>query len=132
MHFGFADDDAYRRLLGQASIVVSTAAHEFFGIAVLEAMAAGAFAILPDRLSYPELLDGPEVGDETRRSCLYDSNDGLVDRLVRALQSPEETARMGAELARNARRFDWTRVVRMYDELLDRLRLETTDSVSSR
>ena len=132
VHFGFADDDAYRRLLGQASIVVSTAAHEFFGIAVLEAMAAGAFAILPDRLSYPELLDGPEVGDETRRSCLYDSNDGLVDRLVRALQSPEETARMGAELARNARRFDWTRVVRMYDELLDRLRLETTDSVSSR
>jgi glycosyltransferase involved in cell wall biosynthesis len=131
-HFGFADDDEYRRLLGEAAIVVSTAVHEFFGIAVLEAMAAGAFAVLPNRLSYPELLDGPEVSDETRRSCLYDSHDGLVDRLVRGLQSPEETAQMRAELARSARRFDWRRVAPAYDELLDRLRLETTDSVSSR
>jgi hypothetical protein len=36
--------------------LISTADHEFFGISVLEAMAAGAFPILPARLSYPELI----------------------------------------------------------------------------
>ena len=125
VHFGFAEDDAYRRLLGEASIVVSTAVHEFFGIAVLEAMAAGAFAILPDRLSYPELLDGPEVGEATRERCLYDSHEGLVDRLAWGVQSPGEATRMGAELARNARRFDWTQVAPAYDALFERVRRET-------
>jgi len=36
--------------------VLSTARHEFFGIAVVEALLAGCLPWLPDRLSYPELL----------------------------------------------------------------------------
>ncbi len=55
-HFGFARDRSeYRRLLGQCDVVLSTAAHEFFGIALLEAVAAGCQILAPDRLVYPEL-----------------------------------------------------------------------------
>jgi glycosyltransferase involved in cell wall biosynthesis len=132
VHFGFAENDEYRRLLGAASIVVSTAEHEFFGIAVLEAMAAGAFAVLPGRLSYPELLDGPEVAKKTRERCLYDSHDGLVDRLAWGLKNPAEAARIGAELARNARRFDWTQVAPSYDALLGQTCRETAGGISLR
>jgi len=46
----------YEAALGEADVVVSTAIHEFFGISVVEAIAAGAYPLLPERLAYPEIL----------------------------------------------------------------------------
>ncbi|MHC4264713.1 MAG: tRNA-queuosine alpha-mannosyltransferase domain-containing protein [Planctomycetota bacterium] len=48
--------EEYINTLQQADVIVSTANHEFFGITVLEAIAAGCFPVLPKRLSYPELI----------------------------------------------------------------------------
>lgn len=50
------DDHAYRQVLAQGDVVVSTARHDFQGLAVLEAMAAGCLACVPDRLAYPEFV----------------------------------------------------------------------------
>jgi glycosyltransferase involved in cell wall biosynthesis len=56
-HWGYQEDhQAYQARLLEADIVVSTALHEFFGIGIVEAIAAGAYPLLPRRLSYPELL----------------------------------------------------------------------------
>lgn len=55
-HDGFLDESAYRTALAGCDWVLSTARHEFFGIAVVEALLAGCLPWLPDRLSYPELL----------------------------------------------------------------------------
>jgi len=58
VHFGYAENyEEYCMLLHQADIVVSTAVHEFYGIAVIEAVRAGCRPLLPKRLSYPELFD---------------------------------------------------------------------------
>ena len=58
VHFGFlASEDEYQRLLGEADLVLSTALHDFQGLAVLEGMAAGATPVVPDRLAYPEYVD---------------------------------------------------------------------------
>ncbi|MBN1770419.1 MAG: DUF3524 domain-containing protein [Deltaproteobacteria bacterium] len=55
-HFGFVEDrHAYLDLLARAQLVVSTARHEFFGLAVLEAVQLGARPLVPDGLCYPEL-----------------------------------------------------------------------------
>jgi glycosyltransferase involved in cell wall biosynthesis len=57
VHFGYAEDrQEYCRLLCQGDIVVSTANHEFYGMAVLEAVRAGSRPLVPDRLSYRELF----------------------------------------------------------------------------
>jgi glycosyltransferase involved in cell wall biosynthesis len=52
----YLDRHAYRELLNTSSHVVSTALHEFQGLSVLEACAAGCEPIVPDRLSYRELF----------------------------------------------------------------------------
>jgi glycosyltransferase involved in cell wall biosynthesis len=46
----------YRRLLQQADVVLSTALHDYQGIAVLEGVAAGCTPLVPDRLAYRELF----------------------------------------------------------------------------
>jgi Glycosyltransferase len=53
----------YETVLLDADIFVSTADHEFFGFSVLEAAAAGAFPLVPERLAYPETL-GLNSGNE--------------------------------------------------------------------
>ena len=57
VHCGFIrSEEAYRALLAEADIVLSTALHDFQGLAILEAMAAGAVPVVPDRLAYPEYV----------------------------------------------------------------------------
>ena len=61
-HWGFAADRTeYLRILGDSDVIVSTAGHEFFGIAVVEAVAAGCVPLVPEALAYPETL-----GSESR------------------------------------------------------------------
>ena len=79
LHFGYVRSrNDYAHWLKQGSIVVSTARHEFFGIAILEAVRAGCRPLLPRRLSYPELF--PE-------DFLYHEED-LLDRLKEAVRKP--------------------------------------------
>ncbi len=68
--------DEYWALLGRAQVVLSTAIHEFFGIAVLEGVHAGACPLVPDRLAYPELIpaeyrwgDEPSFAERLRTWC---------------------------------------------------------------
>jgi glycosyltransferase involved in cell wall biosynthesis len=57
IHFGYVESrHAYARLLAHGDIVVSTALHEFFGMAMLEGVRAGCRPLVPDRLSYKELF----------------------------------------------------------------------------
>jgi hypothetical protein len=108
------DRTGYLEVLGRTSLVVSTALQEFFGISVVEAMAAGAFPILPDRLVYPE-----RVPRELADRVLYRSEADAVDRIATALNDLEATHRLGASLAADVGRFDWSEVAPTYDAWLE-------------
>jgi len=109
--FGTATDDEYPALLRQADVVVSTARHEFFGVAVVEAITAGALPLLPDRLSYPELVPRPDP-------YLYADPAGLVAALRWALTDHEGRRAAAAAARAYVRRFDWPHITPRYDALL--------------
>ena len=116
VEFGFLPDDDYADLLSRADVVVSTAHQEFFGVAVVEAMAAGAFPVLPNRLAYPELIPA-----EHHTRCLYNGVDDLVDKVRWALTHREEAAAVAADLSESMSAYDWSLVAPRYDDALARL-----------
>jgi hypothetical protein len=94
----------YFHLLKSGTIVVSTARHEFFGLAVIEAVRAGCRPLLPRRLSYPELFPGEYLYDEenfihrlkeeiTQKSHLSEKKArSLTDRFSWNRRAPDYTA----------------------------------------
>jgi glycosyltransferase involved in cell wall biosynthesis len=116
VHYGRADPDTYVRLLRQADVVVSTALHEFFGIAIVEAIYCGCFPVLPRRLSYPEIIPS-----EYHKECLYGTFEGLVERLQRCLTRPSFARRIAKDLREEVRLFDWSVLATRYDDELEQL-----------
>lgn len=116
VHVGYARQEQYRRLLWEASIVISTARHEFFGLSILEAIYCRTFPLLPRRLSYPELIP-----DTFHGHCLYEDHDDLLQRLQRALTRPEESARLAEQLAPAVEKYAWTKMAPRYDATLSGL-----------
>lgn len=113
VHCGYIESEAdYARWLRSADVVLSTAIHEFFGVSVVEAIYCGAWPVLPERLSYPELLP-PQM----HAACLYRDFDGLLERLRAALTSPPPDPALGA-LRKWVAAFDWSVQGPAYDALL--------------
>lgn len=119
LHYGYAEDfAAYSRLLHRADLVVSTALHEFFGIAVMEAIYCGCHPLLPRRLSYPELIPERLHQPLLHAPVFYDDEDALFHTLGRVLSGtarplPDATLRAIPE------HLDWPRHVGAYDALLE-------------
>ena len=100
VHFGYLQsDEDYRALLRGADILVSTALHEFQGLAVLEAVACGCLPVVPDRLVYPEIYPAPfryascpqDPGKEARAAAALVLQ--FATKLMKgAVQPPDVTA----------------------------------------
>jgi len=86
-HTGFIEStDAYRALISSCDIVLSTAIHEFQGIAIMEAASQGCIPLLPDRLSYPEFF---------RVEHLYKSTGSLDKQADSAVNKIEHWVKRG-------------------------------------
>lgn len=113
-HWGYVPDrSAYEAILRSSDVVVSTALHEFQGLAMLEAAAAGCRPVAPNRLSYPEMFPA---------ACLFegDADDGEADALQ--LANALEWAAARVEEIRddppvNVRRFAWRALRPDYESL---------------
>ncbi|MFP3981343.1 MAG: glycosyltransferase [Desulfobacterales bacterium] len=90
--------------------------HKNFGIPVVEAARYGCLPLLPQRLSYPEII--PREFHET---VLYRSEDELVEKLANILLRPDayEPARKAISAAMAA--FSWQHRITGFDAELEAL-----------
>ena len=111
LHHGYLESkDAYARLLWESDIVMSTTRHEFFGVAMVEALYCGCFPVAPNRYNYPFL-----VPDALHARSLWETEADHV-RLLRAAiyERPDVRAATRA----SAERFDWLKVGPKWDEAI--------------
>ena len=91
IHYGYAEDlPEYASLLHRADLVVSTSKHEFFGVAIMEAIRCGCHPLLPNRLTYPELIPERLHRPLLHAPVLYEDENELFEILRRILTAEEQ------------------------------------------
>lgn len=106
LHFGYLSSrSAYWHTLRSSHVFLSTAAHEFQGLAALEATAAGCFPLVPDDLVYPDIY--PE-------DCRYRDPEHLTD----LCESLQKVLPVLPEPQVDLQRFSAGRLRKLYQQLL--------------
>ncbi len=111
----------YETALLDADVFVSTADHEFFGFRVLEAAAAGAFPLVPEKLAYPETL---ELDSDNEDFYFKGGADQLAERLVQLSQKIENNNLWDGDPNRAIRiveKFFWETKAGLLDQELVRI-----------
>jgi len=115
--FGYVSNiDDYVKLLSRCDIVLSTAIHEFQGLAVTEAVAAGCIPLVPDRLSYVEYIDKPY-----RYQSDLSNPENEAKAAVATLLEINSRDLCSLELREGFKRFSWSELINVYRELIGRL-----------
>ena len=114
LQFGYVTSRKdYLNWLSRGDFVISTAIQENFGIAVIEAMMMGCIPLLPNRLSYPEILP-----QEYHEAFLYENHTRMIEKLAAFLTRPEHWKAKGSELPDKMASFSWNKVIEHYDSVL--------------
>ena len=88
-HFGYLESkDDYINVLQQADCVLSTAHHDFQGLAMMDAIASGCVPFAPRRLAYPEYIPSKNLytpAETTEQEGLH-----LAHRILEYSETPSE------------------------------------------
>ncbi len=126
--FGYVPSRAaYHAWLARGSVVVSTAIQENFGISVVEAVRFGCFPLLPQKLSYPEIM--PE---KYHPDILYRSETQLFEKLAYHLLHPEAGQSVQKALCDHVQQFSWEILGPQYDNLLENCQKKGINPAGSR
>ena len=121
-HWGYLKTRAeYKTALSEADIVVSTADHEFFGISIAEAVDAGAYPLLPNRLAYPELLDYENL--DHPENYFYDGGAQIlaqkIETLVERINSGEPLREENSPAQTAVKKFLWKNLRPKLDDAIE-------------
>ncbi len=125
LHYGYVEDfKEYTRLLHSSDIVVSTSIHEFFGLAIMEAIYCGCHPILPKRLSYPELIPKNLQNPLLHSPVFYDNEDNLFELMANLLSGKQKTLPL-TSLRKVVEHLDWSKHYEQYDKLFESVHQST-------
>lgn len=98
----------YLNLLKKADVVLSTAIHDFQGVAVLEGVAAGAVPVVPDRLAYRELF-----GERYRYSDDGHEAEGIVSKILELMAFKKDVGLNSPNISH----LSWERLIPEYEKV---------------
>lgn len=98
----------------RSDIIVSTALQEYFGFAVAEAIYCYTLPLLPNRLSYPEILP-----PQFHAQFLYSHNEDLYAKLAHLLANYRKLDETRMELVQAFAKFDWKNRIAEFDALFE-------------
>ena len=101
----------YISKIRQSNILPVTSNQDFFGISIMEAICAGNYPVLPERLTYPELFD-----IENNHDIFYKNDKEFERKLIQVIENINNfnIAILQKELLD---KFDWNRMSFEYDKL---------------
>lgn len=102
-YWGFQERDHYNEIVSKSSLLPVTSNQDFFGISVIEAVAAGVTPILPKRLAYPEHFP---------QSYFFENDEELYTMLKEGLLNTQE---MDKEVIKKIRGYSWEIMAPIYD-----------------
>ncbi|MBU0678587.1 MAG: DUF3524 domain-containing protein [Verrucomicrobia bacterium] len=122
VHWGYLESRSeYEAALCEADVVVSTSAHEFFGVGMVEAVSAGAYPIVPRKLAYPEVL-----GFEENPDFFYNGSvEQLTTRLKECAVKVSEGSLWGSNPERGRKQvepFFWKNLTPHLDDAIELIR----------
>ncbi len=103
-YWGFQKREDYERIVHEASILPVTSNQDFFGISVIEAVAAGVRPLLPNRLAYPEHFS---------EEFFFDGDNDFYEALKDLILNPEE---LSGETVKRISSYSWEFMAKEYDE----------------
>jgi len=113
VHFDYCEDfSEYAKWLWKADIIPVTSNQDFFGGSVVESMYCNTYPLLPNRLTYPELL--PRT---LHSKHIYSNNEDLYIKLKKCILDIEETRKFSQKKLFTS--FDWKNIITNYDNLFE-------------
>ena len=106
----------YYNMLKKGDIVISTAKQENFGISIVEAMYHGCLPLLPDQLSYPEILPA-----QFHLHFIYKNQTDLIEKLKSLILNFDNFSEKRKSLSRAMESYAWENMIKTYDNLLEEL-----------
>lgn len=111
VNFGYvANKQAYYNILGSCHVSVSTAKHEFFGVAMLETVHCGCFPLVPKKLVYPEIYPP---------KCQYTTQENLLNQLRYFCEFPAKALEERKQLDINLNLFSSQKLLPQFTDLFD-------------
>ena len=111
VHFGYCEDfSEYAQWLWKADILPVTNIQDFFGISIMEAVYCNTYLLLPNRLTYPELLP-----TEYHDNHIYEDDKDLYEKLNECISKIDEIR--NKKMSSVAEKYDWRQMAPVYDKL---------------
>jgi glycosyltransferase involved in cell wall biosynthesis len=117
LHFGFCQSfKEYKNWLSKSDILPVTSIQDFFGVSIVEGIYAKTLPVLPNRLSYPELIN-----IDNNKRIFYNTEKEFMELLIYNIIHYKDLRKYTNKYKDLISRFDWSSMKNVYDDKFEKI-----------